>query len=62
MTMAVNEVIRVGAVEVQYRLLAEDTAGTLTVFAIAADGSLSPLGEPVSTREDVTAVLIHYPR
>jgi 6-phosphogluconolactonase len=36
-------------------------SGNLTVFAIAADGSLSPLGEPVPTREDVTAVLIHYP-
>jgi 6-phosphogluconolactonase len=37
-------------------------SGTLTVFAIAADGSLGPLGEPVASREDITAVLIHYPK
>jgi 6-phosphogluconolactonase len=37
-------------------------SGSLTVFAIATDGSLSPLGEPALAREDVTAVLIHYPQ
>ena len=37
-------------------------SGSLTVFKIAADGSLSPLGEPVVSREDITAVLIYYPK
>jgi 6-phosphogluconolactonase len=37
-------------------------SSTLTVFAIALDGSLSALAEPVATRADPTAVLFHYPR
>jgi 6-phosphogluconolactonase len=43
-------------------IAANRRSSTLTVFAIAADGSLSPLGQPVPTREDPTGVLIHYPQ
>jgi hypothetical protein len=34
----------------------------LTVFRIAADGSLSALGGATATRDEPTAVLIHYPQ
>lgn len=37
-------------------------ASTLAVFAIALDGSLSALAQPLATRSDPTAVLIHYPK
>jgi 6-phosphogluconolactonase len=37
-------------------------SNALVIFAIAADGSLSPLGEPLTTRSDPCAVLLHYPR
>lgn len=37
-------------------------SSSLAVFAIAADGRLSALGEAIATRNDPTAVLIHRPR
>ncbi len=37
-------------------------SSTLVLFAIAADGSLSPLGDAVPTRSDPSAVLIVHPR
>lgn len=36
-------------------------SSTLALFAIAADGSLAPLGQAVATRSDPTAVLIVHP-
>jgi 6-phosphogluconolactonase len=51
-------------VDEQGKLLAaiNRKSNTLALFTIAPDGSLSPLGAPVPTREDPTAVLIHHPR
>jgi 6-phosphogluconolactonase len=51
-------------IDEQGRLLAaiNRKSSTLVLFAIAADGSLSPLGQAVPTRSDPTAVLIVHPR